>query len=337
MIKLVVLSLLCISQAAFSQITFNVNNFSPDYYGKITVEDTSDVFMKGSVAIYNKKSGKQLIKVKSNELAFDHPEGKVQANIKELPYGEQSVIMYDDFNFDGIKDFAIMDGQESCYHGPSFTIFLGGEVGFLRSKEFTKLAHDYCGMFDIDTVRKTIHTMTKSGCCWHEFSEFIVESNKPKAVKVVEEDAQNLPYVILTEKTWDGKKMVKSVTKNLDTADLTIFLSFKVIKNGKHVLLFAHNQQLNYALLDTNQNVEFSYPIETDEETPGFMFDTTKNNLSVTFQNKSANYHIYEGLNKVGVEAITKGVLYAQDGDIRSKKGSLKDLLKMKLENLVIR
>jgi len=58
--------------------------------------------MKGAIVIYDKKTGREVIKVSSDELAFDHPaDGKVAANIKELPYGEQSVIMYDDFNLTG--------------------------------------------------------------------------------------------------------------------------------------------------------------------------------------------------------------------------------------------
>jgi len=41
-------------------------------------------------------------KVSSDELAFDHPaDGKVCCKYQELPYGEQSVIMYDDLILTG--------------------------------------------------------------------------------------------------------------------------------------------------------------------------------------------------------------------------------------------
>jgi len=334
-----ILIFLCLSKIAFSQITFTVDNFSPDYYGKVQVHDTDDVFRKGWVAVYDKKSGKELIKVKSDELAFEIHDGKVKANINELPYGEESVIIYDDFNFDGIKDFAIMDGMKSGYHLPSFRIYLADKNGFTYNKELSRLAHENTGMFDIDPKEKKIYTMAKSGCCWHQTKTYLIENNKPRVINISTIEAGGSPYEVITDQTWNGKKMVTSVSKSFepDTEVTHIVMTFTVQKNGKHVILFESMGLLNYALIDTNQHVEFSYPIETDEETPGFMFDTTKDNLSVTFQNKSANYHIYESANKVGVEAITKGVLYAQDGDIRSKKGSLKDLLKMKLENLVVR
>lgn len=50
--------------------------------------------------------------------------------------------MYEDFNFDGNKDFAIMDGQNSCYHGPSYRIYLAADKGFSFNEAFTRLARN---------------------------------------------------------------------------------------------------------------------------------------------------------------------------------------------------
>jgi hypothetical protein len=130
-----------------------------------------------------------------------------------------------------------------------------------------------------------------------------------------------------------GSKQHRQFAKaNVDTV-----LSFIVEKNGKEALLYDDGTMLHYAFIDTAHNVEFSYPIETDEETPGFIFDTTKNTISVTFANKSASYQVYEGRNIVGVNVTTGGVLYEQMGVLKTKKGSLKDLMKIKLENVIIR
>src|SRR5688572_15488927 len=122
------LMILATTSVVAGQKTFEVQDFSEDYYGKVFLENPTEVFSKGWAAIYQKKTNKQLIKVDSEELVGDTEEEKIKVNIKELPYGEQSVIIYEDFNFDSIKDFAIMDGQNSCYHGPSFQIYLGGKV-----------------------------------------------------------------------------------------------------------------------------------------------------------------------------------------------------------------
>src|SRR5215204_1300965 len=195
------------------QKTFEVQDFSKDYYGKVYIEKPSEVFSGGWVAIYEKKTNRQLIKLVSDALAGETEDGKIKANVRELPYGEQSVIIYDDFNFDGIKDFALMDGQNSCYGGPSFQIYLAGKVkgAFTLNKSFTRLAQDYCGMFQTDAKEKKIQTMSKSGCCWHQFSEFIVAGNAPKAVKIVEEE-MGFPFNSVSTEIWDGKKMVKTVS-----------------------------------------------------------------------------------------------------------------------------
>lgn len=165
-----------------SEPIYTIDNFSDNYYGKVQAENEELVFRKGWIAIYDKKNDEELIKLYSNELAFDLHDGKVKANILSIPYGEQSLIQYQDFNFDGINDFAIMDGQFGCYHTPSFRVYLASEGSFLFNEDFTQLAQANCGMFDVDPSKKTISTMTKSGCCWHQYSVYKVENNIPKLI-----------------------------------------------------------------------------------------------------------------------------------------------------------
>ncbi|AYN05649.1 hypothetical protein [Flavobacterium sp. 140616W15] len=330
--------LLFLFNFTFAQTTFKVNNFSKAHYGKIFIANTSQVFSKGWVAIYDKKTNKQIIKVESEELALSLHNGKALANIKQLPYGEQSLIMYEDYNFDGIKDFAINDGQNSCYHGPSFRIYLGTKNDFKFSPEFTALAQDYCGMFQVDYKQKKLSTMTKSGCCWHQFSEFIVENNKPKVIKIVEDDQMNFPYNNYSEQNWDGKKMVVK-TKRMITLDenegIKTILSFNIDKNQKRVVLFNHNDRtLNYVLIDKNDEVEFSYPINTEYQNPDFNFEMKNNTL--TFKNKDVVYTIYDNQNSIGITITTNGKTYNWTGNSTSKKGKLTDITATPLDNVVV-
>ncbi|MFC6841120.1 hypothetical protein [Xanthomonas theicola] len=46
-------------------------------------------------------------------LDTDAKRTRAKADVHALPYAEQSVLIYADFNFDGIKDLALMDGQNS--------------------------------------------------------------------------------------------------------------------------------------------------------------------------------------------------------------------------------
>jgi hypothetical protein len=70
------------------------------------------------------------------------------------------------------------------------------------------LTKDYCGFFEVNEQEKKISTMTKSGCCWHQYSDFIVKNNNPKKVRVVteeyslKEDGETL--TITTEKLING-------------------------------------------------------------------------------------------------------------------------------------
>ncbi len=91
--------------------------------------------------------------------------------------------------------------------------------------------------------------MTKSGCCWHEFSEFIVQNNKPRAIRISTVQ-QEIPFSIYTEEIWNGKAMVKKSVKTIDMEQegIEVILSFKVPANGRQVILYNINDRmLNYA------------------------------------------------------------------------------------------
>ncbi len=81
-----------------------------------------------------------------------------------------------------------MDGQNSCYGGPSFQIFLRTDRMFVKSAAFTELAQSYCGMFHVDHQKKRLATMTKSGCCWHQFNTFVVVGRAPALIESIVEE-----------------------------------------------------------------------------------------------------------------------------------------------------
>ncbi|WP_306350389.1 XAC2610-related protein [Flavobacterium sp. '19STA2R22 D10 B1'] len=319
-----------------AQSVYKVDNFAKEYYGKIYINDSSEVFSPGWVAIYDRKTNKELIKVESEELALSLHNGKALANINELPYGEQSLIMYNDYNFDGINDFSIQDGQNSCYHGPSFQIFLGTKKGFQYSDAFTQLAQENCGMFYSDPKTKTIQTMTKSGCCWHQYVEYTVQNNKPFAIKIIEEAATaQLPFFAISEQTWNGKKMVTKTKEVLYRDDLTPIVSFMIEDKDKEVLLFKIDEGLIYAVLQKDNQVEFSYPIRTVESDQNFEYSKTANTLS--FQTKEAKYIIYQNSDRIGIDVIVKDKTHHWIGVPSSVTGSLKYIVDQKWENVILK
>ena len=333
------------SVAATGQKLYQVQSFSPKYTAKVWVAQPTEVFSPGWVAVYDKATGKQLLKVSSEELAVEAQHGQAKSNVHELPYGEQSVLIYEDFNFDGVKDLAIEDGQNSCYHGPSFRVYLAAAHGFALSPSFTELAQDYCGMFSIDRARRRLRTMTKSGCCWHQFSEYVVRNNRPQPVSIAEEDAAHMPYMRITTQAWNGKSMVKKAQTNLDLTEegLKIVLEFKLASNGKKVVLFSYGDVLNYALLKPGSDeVEFSYPPTLNGTgNEKFALDPGAPGPALTFGNGSATYRIYEtsdgaGPGKVGVEVVVKGKKIDLVGDPATRKGSLRQAGGLGLSNLTL-
>ncbi|WP_298546794.1 hypothetical protein [uncultured Aquimarina sp.] len=331
------------SISLFSQTEYFIEDFSDEYYGKVYVNQgfENEVFKQGKIIIYKKKTKKEIIKINSEELAFEHNEkGAIKTNTLQLPYGEQSVLIYEDFNFDNIKDLAIQDGQFSCYHGPSYQIYLGKTNGFTHSPEFTQLAQEYCGMFQVDYETKKIFTRTKSGCCWHQFSEYIIENDLPKVILISEEGSgmSTTGYTFDTvEKRWNGSIMVKTVSKKLLIEDIeeSILLRFLLEKNSKEVVLFTSEiDKLNYVFTNKDGEIEFDYAVENSD--PTFTLSETNTEISLTFKNLDATYKIYKNKNDhsmwISVTIGTKS--YYNKADAESIQGKLSVLKSKNLRNV---
>lgn len=329
--------LLITSQGVLGQKTFDAQDFSESYYGKVYLEQSSEVFTNGWIEIYQKKSNKLMLRVEANNLVAYFENDKVKVNVRDLPYGEQSVIIYDDVNFDKIKDFAIKDGNHSCYGGPSYKIFLGtrDKTKFKFNKDFTRLAQEYCGMFYVDNKKKKIKTMTKSGCCWHQYSAYTIQNNKPKPVEIIEEYYWS-NFHITDTKTWNGSRMIETQERKfadkIDPNDL--ILSFE-LKNKKKVLVYRFLDKLNYALENEEGNVELALPLDTSNLNTVFSVNSKENPTKITFKNYGFTYSIYEkDDNKIGVEVKRKGFAQNLVGIYTSKNGSLKNLALEDLENI---
>lgn len=336
------------SNEVASKTTYTIKGFSDRYYGKVSIEGVGeDNYFSGPgwVAVYDAKSNKELFRVNSEELAFELHDGEVKANISELPYGEQSVLMYDDFNFDGIGDFAIMDGHNSCYGGPSFDIYLAKKNGsFEYSDAFSRLSHEYCGMFNYDESKKELYAMAKSGCCWHRYSRFVVKGNIPEEVEVIDVEHMNM-YVIETIRKKDGDKMSEVTNKQLDFDGLTPVLKF-TLENKKTVCLFPLNESLNYVLMKEDGNIEFDYYFyrvdnKISEEPGGYgdlFLQGTSKEKTLTFSNDAnTTYEIYETPTSIGVNIYINKKKYNLKGVVSSKEGSLSDIKAKVFENVIVK
>ena len=321
----VLLLLAIAASVSLGQETFVVDDFSDRYNAKVFISDTGAVFSPGWIAIFDKKTKRQLIKVASDELSFDLEDGKLASNVKELPYGKQSLIMFEDYNFDGVNDLALMDGQKGCYHGPSYRVYLASRSGFAFSREFTRLAQEYCGMFSVDPKEKKLRTMTKSGCCWHEYSDFIVQNNRPVAVRILEEGMSSNGL------TWDytehvrvGGKMQSKKYSLFNAEDLEgeILFSFE-FSNKKKMRLISQGDVLHYLFTDKDEKVEL---VHLDN------FVLLKDENAVEFRKGGTIYKV----TPAGIAVVDSGTRLDMKAEAGTIKGSFDKLRNAEFENLVV-
>lgn len=263
--------------------TYQLQDFSERYRATLEISDKDDVFRPGIISVYEKKGGPALVQVQSDSLVLDQQPGsdEVSVNVQELPYGEQSVLIQSDFNLDGIPDLALMDGQFSCYGGPSYQVFLGSADGLEHSDAFTELAQNYCGMFSVDEKTREISVFTKSGCCWHEFSTYGLKDGQPvlnERVAISHDDPNGFVTETRTVQR-DGKDVVSVKRFWDDEYSPQPLLSFRLAPSGKRIVLFktVASDTLAYAAIGKEDEVALNFPAADGEQ---FAYDATGHVLS---------------------------------------------------------
>ncbi|WP_024698611.1 XAC2610-related protein [Pseudomonas avellanae] len=279
--------------AGAARDSYTLQDFSDRYRATLEISAKDDVFRPGVINVYDKAGGNALIRVQSDELVLDtDPKtGEVKTNVHELPYGEQSVLIYQDFNFDGIKDLALMDGQNSCYHGPSYQVFLGTVDGFRHSDSFTELAQSNCGLFSVDEKTHKIETMTKSGCCWHQLSTYGIHNGEPvlETQTVIEHTGGSGLPTETVGRNQNGKMThTTRIVWEEDEVRETL-LSFRLAPSGKRIVLFRSGaaEPVYYAAVDSKNLVGLVYPQAESEQ---LKYDDATHTLS--FMRGDTTYRI---------------------------------------------
>jgi uncharacterized protein len=150
------------------------------------------IFKKGTTAL--------LQKIPMESIFVTIEKENVLVNSAKL-YDYQGTVNVGDFNFDGQEDFAVQNGNNGSYGGPSYDVFLAAKGQFRYSSELSKLIESSLGFFGVDSKRKRLTTFSKSGCCYHETVEYQIVKNQPVPVVRFIDDAlssgnDGLGYVI---------------------------------------------------------------------------------------------------------------------------------------------
>jgi len=285
--KKLLLVLMLMPFFASAQESYDLIDFSDEFSGKIIIDDNqenSDLETNCTLNIYQKKSGKLVFSKRTVYSEYDMEDSKVKSNIQQIPYGEQSILIYEDFNFDGKQDIALRTGNYSCYGGPSFEIYLADKNGFVYNESFTELGSNYCGMFTVDAEKKQLQTMTKSGCCWHQFSTYVVENNQVVPIEIIEESYSGIFADYSIQKRVNGKMITSGYQKFAEGNEPEFTMVFE---NGKKMYLMSiyGDEHLGYIFTNAEDVVELF--IDAD-------FTFNKATQTLTFKNKTTIYEVSE-------------------------------------------
>lgn len=195
----------------FAEHRFEITNVSKFFDIRITVTGCENGFCRGRSRFEFFKKGilrpYQTIEHNDTLIQLDD-EGVPPVNVSLL-YDMQSVINIGDFNFDGMEDVAICDGENGSYGGPSYRVYLSSRKAgkFVFDQAFTRLGY-HLGMFTVDAKKKRLRIFDKSGCCWHVTEEYAVVGGRPVKVFREVEDAtipDEAKVKIVTRRLLKGK------------------------------------------------------------------------------------------------------------------------------------
>ena len=162
----------------------------------------------GTLDIFAKDSGKLVQRLSAKNIFIElDKQGKATTNLIEIYGNNNSGLVVDDINFDGIDDIALRTGNEGAYGGPSYTIYLyqPRSKTFVENTALTQLGSENLGLFSVDPKTQTLTTFTKSGCCWHQSSVWKIDQNKPVLIEEITEEADisaDHPTLLITTRKW---------------------------------------------------------------------------------------------------------------------------------------
>ena len=149
---LLIFGVCILSQATQAQV-FEIKNASKRYDVKITTSCTDwSCDGQANIDLYLKGTTQHFQHFTSAELTMDLDEtDKPSVNVVLL-YGEQSALIFADFNFDGSEDVAIRNGNYGAYGGLTYDVYAFHRTKnkFVLSEELSALTHENLGMFEVD-------------------------------------------------------------------------------------------------------------------------------------------------------------------------------------------
>ena len=181
----------------FADETYVFKNESKIYDVKVSVENCDK---EEKQTICNSKGVFYLLKKNTSEVTQTIEMAETwltisgnlrkKGDLSELYGKEHGGVYFADYNFDGIADLGIGNGNYRPYGGVSYDVFLYSKAQrkFVRHEELSRLETEMVST-DVNTKLRIIETDTKSGCCWNEKSRYRFVGDRLQKFYVFTEDA----------------------------------------------------------------------------------------------------------------------------------------------------
>ena len=208
----IILLLIICAANVFAEETFVFKDESKIYDVKARVEncdeEEEETICNSKAVFYLLKKNQpqvlQTIEMKESYLTISAKKEK-KGDLTELYGDRHGGVYFIDYNFDGIEDLAVSNGNYRPYGGVSYDVFLYSKAKgkFVRHDELSRLETEMVSTF-IKTKLKIIETDTKSGCCRHEKTRYRFVNNRLQKFYVFTDDAMdpNGKWVTITTERW---------------------------------------------------------------------------------------------------------------------------------------
>jgi hypothetical protein len=173
----------------------------------------------GQIFIYRKNQAKIMQIINTTIYISLSAEGVPDAD-------RSNAIRVVDYNFDGHEDIGVMKRGGGEYGTDSETVYLfdSKQERFMESEAMFDLTRTTLGLMQVDSARKRLITMSRSGCCFHETSVWKVVQNTPVRVEQQTVSSDWLPAgcrIICDERLENGEwrwKTTRQLAPGFDSA-----------------------------------------------------------------------------------------------------------------------
>lgn len=317
-----------------AQITFKIDDFSDRFYA--TVEFQPPDFRirdnYGWISVIDKEKQDTLFRQAVSHISRENWKLSPAGEDNFQPYNEQDLIFYEDFNFDGIKDFSIAAWTRDPNNWYNYKVYLGNEKGeFIYNKTLSEITNGQHGMFTTDknSNEYTVHVNSSEYETYKKVYQIV--NDEPVLVRGYSKTKQGRNNLLIEESTFYRKNAKDSLqfqtesylnSKNR-TSDTLLY--FSIPKKQRKALVLSHYDQLNYVLIRPDNSIEHHHQED--------FYHKANSDLPVNFSFQNGIYSLSETEKEIGIEINIDGEKYYWNGDKTTQKGSLKTIFKNSYKN----